>query len=81
MTIVLKIEPAGGYGGGPTHQVAVDGKEIRTIGDLCECPEDAIVGRDLVDGYDIVKYIQMGYDAAKRGEVLEVEEMEVEEFD
>ena len=50
--------------------VLVDDKKIAHIQDLSESPEDAIIGRDLIDGNDIVRYIEMGYAAAKRGEEL-----------
>ena len=45
-------------------------------------PEDAIIGRNLVDAYDLLKYLKTGYEAGKNGEPLEVEEVEVpyEEF-
>lgn len=42
-------------------------QEIASVGDLSECPEDAIIGRDLVDCKDIAYWIMYGYDAAKRG--------------
>lgn len=56
------------------HEVKVDGKSVARIYPLCECPEDAIIGRDLIDGNDIFGYIKMGYDAAKRGEELSITE-------
>jgi len=59
--------------GAQSHKVLFDGKFRTAIHSLGECPEDAIIGRDLVDGHDIVDFIQMGYDVAKRGETLEVE--------
>ncbi len=43
-----------------------------------DCPEDAIIGRDLIDGHDIIAAIQFGYEIAKRGELLEVVVEEVE---
>ena len=45
-------------------------------------PEDAIIGRDLVDAYELLKYLKMGYEAGRNGEPLEVEEIKVpyEEF-
>ena len=44
--------------------------EIANVSDLCDCPEDAIIGRDLVDCNDIQEWIKYGYDAAKRGDEL-----------
>lgn len=45
-------------------------QEIASVSDLSECPEDAIIGRDLVDCDNIKGWIQYGYDAAKRGDEL-----------
>ena len=60
------------------HQVYINGKYHKTIQDLSDCPEDAHIGRDLIDGNHIMKYIQMGYDAAKSGELLDFEISEAE---
>lgn len=75
MKVVLKISGED-KDDGPRHEVEIDGKFYRKVSPLCECPEDAIIGRDLVDGNDICKYIQMGFDAAKRGEDLTMETIE-----
>ena len=61
------------------HRVKVDGKDIASIGPLSECPEDAIIGRDLIDGGDVVRYIKMGYDAGIRNEEFEVVEGKLED--
>ena len=61
-----------------SHDLQIDDKHVH-IGDLSECPEDAIIGRDLIDGHDILRYIQMGYDAAKRDEMLEITIKEIKE--
>lgn len=53
------------------HQVFVDDKKIAHISPFTDCPEDAIIGRDLLDGNDVIKFIKMGYEAAKRGEDIE----------
>lgn len=45
-------------------------EEIANVNDLQDCPEDAIIGRDLVDCNDIQEWIRYGYDAAKRGDEL-----------
>lgn len=47
-----------------------DDVEIANVSDLCDCPEDAIIGRDLVNCNDIQEWIKYGYDAAKRGDEL-----------
>lgn len=64
----------------PRHRLLVDGKESAFIQDLSECPEDAHIGRDLIDGRDIIKFIKMGYDAAKAGEELNISEGPDEDY-
>lgn len=44
-------------------------------------PEDCIIGRDLINGHDIIKYIQWGYDAGKNGEELDIIYKEEEKED
>lgn len=61
------------------HEVYINGKHHKTIQDLSDCPEDAHIGRDLIDGHHIMKYIQMGYDAAKNGETLDFIKNDIEE--
>lgn len=44
--------------------------------DLCECPEDAIIGRDLFSGYEYIEAIKLGMELAKQGySGIEIEEM------
>jgi hypothetical protein len=62
-----------------THKLIIDEKEYEYIYSLSECPEDAIIGRDLIDGGDIIKYIKMGFEAAKAGEELDIQTVEVTE--
>lgn len=57
----------------PIHTLLIDGKEIAHIQDLSECPEDAHIGRDLIDGNDIIKYLQLGYNAGVKGEEFTVD--------
>lgn len=54
------------------HELYVNDKLSERISDLSECPEDAHIGRDLVDGNDIISYIKMAYEAGKNGEELEI---------
>ena len=59
---------------GERHIMQVNGKETYRIQGLCECPEDAIIGRDLIDAFDLLNAIKLGYAAGKNGEELEIEE-------
>lgn len=56
------------------HEVIVDDKDVASIRDLSECPEDAHIGRDLIDGRDIIRFIQLGYEKGKAGEEIEIME-------
>ena len=38
-----------------------------SVYDLCECPEDAMIGRDLFDGKDFINAIKLGFNIAKSG--------------
>lgn len=49
------------------------GKFIFTVGDLNECPEDAILGRSLFDAGNFIDAVRVGIQLAKDGyEDLEV---------
>lgn len=37
------------------------------VSDMCECPEDAIIGRDLFTADDFINVIRFGMDLAKKG--------------
>jgi len=72
-----------------TKQVLyIDTDEQLGVYDLSECPEDAIIGRDLVDCDDIAKYIKMGAMFAREGfrlvinseKVDDLEEFDIEEY-
>ena len=58
-----------------TQHMSIDGKRCLHVAPLCDCPEDAIIGRDLVSCSDVVHYMQLAYEAAKRGEEFVVEEV------
>ena len=49
-----------------------------TAYDLCECPEDATLDRDLFNGYDYLDAIRLGMELAREGytsiEVTDIEE-------
>lgn len=56
----------------PIHRLLINNQEEVYIQDLSDCPEDAHIGRDLIDGADIIRYIEIGWDACKNGEKLEI---------
>ena len=44
-----------------------DEKVSFSVYNLCECPEDAIIGRDLFDASDFIRAVELGFRIAKRG--------------
>lgn len=42
-------------------------RKIFAVANLCECPEDAIIGRSLFDVDDFVLAVRRGIDLAKQG--------------
>lgn len=52
-----------------------DAVEEVYVGPLWECPEDAVIGRDLISCKDILQYMKMAYKAGKAGEEFVVEEV------
>lgn len=59
----------------------IDGKRKVRVGSLCECPEDATIGRDLVSCCDISGYMEVAVNAAKRGEEVTFEYVEDEDYE
>ena len=58
----------------------IDGKQVVSVGPLCECPEDAIIGRDLVSCYDILHYMKLAHQAGTNNQPLEIEETSDEDI-
>lgn len=63
------IKNGGGFYGDSSHEIVdCDTEEtLFTVYDLSECPEDAIIGRDLFDGYDYISALQLGMRLAEQG--------------
>lgn len=70
----MKIELVEGndFNGDTTHTLYINGEDSYRIHSLSECPEDAIIGRDLVDGNDIISCMKIAYEAGKRGEDVDI---------
>ena len=50
------------------------------VNDLCDCPEDAIIGRDLFSVWDFINAVELGMGLAAKGYTgIEVEEKEYED--
>ena len=54
------------------QRMKIDGKHRLTVAALCECPEDAIIGRDLVSCRAVSSYMREAYEAGKRGDEFNV---------
>lgn len=63
----------------PKHVLLINDKQMEYIQDLSDCPEDAHIGRDLIDGNDIIHYIRLGYEAGLLKEGLELIETKLNE--
>ena len=49
------------------QEVFINGERRFKVYDLSECPEDAIIGRDLFDAYDYIDAIKFGMQLANEG--------------
>jgi hypothetical protein len=57
--VVVKVRSwVSGYDDATRDTLEVDGKRIFTVAPLCECPEDAIIGRDLISSSDIANFLE-----------------------
>lgn len=73
--IVNHWERESDYDGG-RQTMFVDGKKRLYVGPLSECPEDAIIGRSLVDCNQVADFMKEAYEAGKRGEEFTLESKE-----
>ena len=75
MKIVITVDE-GDYS--VSEEMLIDGKRGPSVGPLCECPEDAIIGRSLISCTEISEYMKMAHEAGNRGEPFDVEIIEEE---
>jgi hypothetical protein len=61
--------------GAECQDMQVDGKDVCHVYPLYECPEDAIIGRDLVSCAEIATFMRQAYEAGKNGEEFMCEEV------
>lgn len=60
---------------GYEHQeMTINDRYIISVYPLCECPEDAIIGRNLISCSEIADLMKKAYDAGKAGEEWEFTE-------
>lgn len=55
------------YDGIVGQDIIIDNEEVFSAYNLNECPEDAIISRDLFDAWDFIKAIELGMKLAKEG--------------
>lgn len=68
-TLKLKlIEKIDDYEGCCFQELCSEDEEVHySVSNLCECPEDATIDRDLVSAYKIVNFIELGMKLAEKG--------------
>ncbi len=64
------------------EKLIVDGEEVMEAHDLSDCPEDAILGRNINSMSSVAELMEFAYQAGKRGESfsLEYKELSEEEY-
>ena len=55
------------YDGIVGQDIIMDNEEVFSVYNLNECPEDAIISRDLFNAWDFIKTIELGMKLAKEG--------------
>ncbi len=70
MNIVINRRDCDGYE--ESQEMIIDGKSTLSVGPLCECPEDAIIGRDLVSCCRVADLMKRAFDAGVAGETFDV---------
>lgn len=63
------------------HTLLLNGRPIFSAHNLNDCPEDAIIGRDLTDGMEALRLIKVGYKLGKADDTIEFTEREATEED
>lgn len=81
MDIEIKHWTDTNYCGGDIESMKINGKNRLTVSSLSECPEDAIIGRDLVDCCQISRFMADAHKAGSEGEKLNIKITEVESRD
>jgi hypothetical protein len=80
MRIIMTSGECDGYSNDSIEMTADNGDTYSNCANpLYECPEDAILERDLISCYSILKAVKIAYEAGKRGEELIIEELEDED--
>jgi len=70
MTIKILTINASDYG--ESQELHINGLKRVNVAPLCECPEDAIIGRSLTSCDTMAALMREAYGAGKRGEEFEL---------
>jgi hypothetical protein len=63
------------------EELHIDGERRLSARDLAEdAPEDATLSRSMISCTEVAEYIKLGFDAAKRGETLEIKYSKVDDL-
>lgn len=60
------------------QRMLINGEEALSVYPLYECPEDAIIGRDLVSCSEVVGFMRRAYEAGKNEEEFGITKENVE---
>ena len=81
MDIEIKCYEDKEYCGDDRESMRIDGKSRMDVGSLCECPEDAILGRSLTSCCEVSKFMAEAHLAGTKGEPLNIKIVQVEDKD
>ena len=54
-------------------ELRIDGRDVHSSRSLCECPEDAMLGRSLTGAHEIAAWLKAAYESGKRGDEFVIE--------
>lgn len=78
-TVVIKVESCRGWEGCIRERLLINGSEVMSVAPLSECPEDAILERDLVGPSDFVELFE-SLIKEHNGKKIKFEYEEVDDF-
>lgn len=81
MDIEIKHWTDSDYQGNDGETMSINGKHRLSVLSLCEYPEDAIIGRDLIDCCQISRLMAEAHDAGVKGEKLNINIIETKDRD
>lgn len=77
--VIVRVESCEGWEGFRRERLLINGNEVMDVGPLTECPEDAILERDLIGPSNFVNLLERII-KEHNGKKIKFEYAEVEEF-